>query len=378
MAEDDKAQEKVSDSTKAKKQRISQEDVPGYPLADALKVSEAIIENFAGSETPPLRVAKAMGLQPNSSHFRQLCGASIAYGLTVGGYNAATIKPEQLAKRIFKPLDEGDDLVAQKEAFLKPKIIGQFLTKYNNSPLPRGDIAENVLSDMGVPDERTSRVLSLILDGAETLGLITEIKGKKYVDLSASLPSYDSVEEDSKEELSEAREIGRATAAKATETPPATVDNPSDSNKKKRVFITHGKDKSFVDPIKKLLSFGELEPVVSVERQTVSQPVPDKVMNDMRSCGAAIIHVDAEMELIDKDANKHLVMNPNVLIEIGAAMALYGRRFILLVKSGVNLPSNLQGLYEVRYTGDSLDGDATIKLLEAIREMKTHASPITN
>jgi len=98
-------------------------------------------------------------------------------------------------------------------------------------------------------------------------------------------------------------------------------------------------------------------------------------MGEMRSCGAAIIHVDAEQTLIDTDATEHVVLNPNVLIEIGAAMALFGRRFILLVKDGVKLPSNLQGLFEVRYTGDTLDGNATIKLLEAINDIKNHPMP---
>lgn len=94
-------------------------------------------------------------------------------------------------------------------------------------------------------------------------------------------------------------------------------------------------------------------------------------MTDMRSCGGAIIHVEDELRLIDSDAKEHVVLNPNVLIEIGAAMGLYGKKFILLVKDGVSLPSNLQGLYEVRYEGDSLDGEATIQLLEAINAMKS-------
>jgi predicted nucleotide-binding protein len=145
----------------------------------------------------------------------------------------------------------------------------------------------------------------------------------------------------------------------------------SDLSKHRRVFITHGKNQSFIDPIRKLLKFGELEAVVAVEKQSVSKPVSEKVMTDMRSCGAAIIHVEDEMRLLDKEANEQIVLNPNVLIEIGAAMALYGRRFILLVKEGVKLPSNLQGLYEVRYSGDSLDGTVTIKLLEAINAMKS-------
>ena len=56
--------------------------------------------------------------------------------------------------------------------------------------------------------------------------------------------------------------------------------------------------------------------------------------------------------LKDDDDNEHVIINPNVLIEIGAAMAFYGRRFVLLVRDGVRLPSNLQGLFEVRYKGD--------------------------
>ena len=51
-------------------------------------------------------------------------------------------------------------------------------------------------------------------------------------------------------------------------------------------------------------------------------------------------------------------------------MALYGRRFILLVKDGIRLPSNLQGLCEVRYQGDRLDSDATLRLLKTFTELK--------
>jgi predicted nucleotide-binding protein len=119
-----------------------------------------------------------------------------------------------------------------------------------------------------------------------------------------------------------------------------------------------------------LLEFGQFEPVVSVERESVSKPIPDKVMDDMRSCGAAIIHVDADSEVMTQEGEKEVVLNGNVLIEVGGAMALYGRRFILLVKGGIRLPSNLQGLYEVRYTGEKLDGDATLRLLKAFNDFK--------
>jgi predicted nucleotide-binding protein len=38
------------------------------------------------------------------------------------------------------------------------------------------------------------------------------------------------------------------------------------------------------------------------------------------------------------------------------------------VEKGVELPSNLQGLYQVRYEGEDLGGDATIKLLKAFND----------
>ena len=46
-------------------------------------------------------------------------------------------------------------------------------------------------------------------------------------------------------------------------------------------------------------------------------------------------------------------------------------KFIMLVEQGATLPSNLQGLYEVRYTGTKLDYDATMKLLKAFNDFRS-------
>jgi hypothetical protein len=93
-------------------------------------------------------------------------------------------------------------------------------------------------------------------------------------------------------------------------------------------------------------------------------------LKGMRECGAGVIHIDSEETLLDKDGNERRVLNENVLIEIGAAMALYDGRFILLVQKGVRMPSNLQGLYRVEYDGTKLDYDATMKLLKAFSDFR--------
>tara|TARA_R110002051_G_scaffold191702_2_gene260421 strand:+ start:1354 stop:2409 length:1056 start_codon:yes stop_codon:yes gene_type:complete len=158
-----------------------------------------------------------------------------------------------------------------------------------------------------------------------------------------------------------------ADAAESTSSDSLTVVPSARGN---RVFITHGKNRKILDQVKELVVFGKFEPVVAQERETAAKPVPDKVMDEMRSCHAAVIHVGSEGVLLDTAGNQVTQVNGNVLIEIGAAMALYGRNFILLVEEGVTLPSNLQGLYECRYSGDELNMPATMKLLKAFNEFK--------
>ncbi|WP_431258557.1 TIR domain-containing protein [Roseateles chitinivorans] len=362
---------------------MSQEEIPAYELDEALLVAKALLQEYGGHAAAPLDVAAAMDLTPTSGKFRMLCGSSIAYGLTTGGYNAGQIAPTALARQILEPQEEGAGASGRREAVMKPRILREFLSKYSGSPLPRQDIGENVLKGMSVPADRASSVWEMILRTADSVGFLQTIKDKKYVNLgggkplAASKPLVDDHGEYEAPNHSEIKELVRD----VHEPEPGEVARESKRSsshndaKLRRVFITHGKNTAFIEPIKELLGFGELIPVVSIHKESVAQPVPDKVMNDMRSCGAAIIHVDGEQKFLDHEAKEHTVINANVLIEIGAAMALYGRRFILLVRDGVKLPSNLQGLYEVRYQGESLDGTVTIRLLKAINEMKAVGLP---
>lgn len=354
-------------------QKISQKDVPGQSVEQALRVASCIADNYASKATKPLNVAAGLNMAPTSGPFRSMAGAAIAYGLTTGGPNAPEIGLTELGRRATRPKVEGDDIVALREALLQPRVIREFLEKYDGSSLPPANIAQNVLAEIGVPEDRTEGVLELIVGSAKRYGLTKDIKGKTYIDLSSAPSVATEVEVTEDDEGSE----------NGDELPPVPPSSGLSgahkpevaSDRLRRVFVTHGKNQAFIGMIKKLLGFGELIPVVSVENQSVSKPVPDKVMDDMRSCGAAIIHVDSEQKLIDDKANEVNVVNGNVLIEIGAAMALYGRRFILLVREGVKLPSNLQGLFEVRYSSDDLSGEATIKLLEAINELKKQPAP---
>lgn len=377
-------EEKESRNSKLRSSRVSQSDVPANTLTKAIRIPSAIYDNYAGDPVSPLQLAQALNMSPTSGPFKSLTGSSIAYGLTEGGYNAKEIKLTDLGLRIVRPTEEGEDQIARVTALLKPRVINEFLNKYDRKQLPRNDIAINVLDQMGVPRDRAEKAYEMIIESAESLNLITIIKDKKYVGLS----SYSKDETINFSELADTDVEKHAVSIEPTITPvenkqteeitsPAlkTPPPPITAIKNKKVFITHGKNRGLIGTIKELLKYGELEAVVSVEKESASKPVPEKLMHDMRECGAAIIHVDAENTLLDPSGEEQVLINPNVLIEIGAAMALYGKRFILLVQEGVQLPTNLQGLYEVRYSGNDLGSEGTLKLLSSINAMKDEKIP---
>jgi hypothetical protein len=282
---------------KGRKAYVSQADVPRYSISEALRVARAIADEYGKQPTRPLDVAAAMGLTPTSGSFKMLTGASIAYGLTEGGAQADEIVLTDLGMRVVAPTEEGDDEAAKREALLRPRVVREFLEKYDGSKLPRDNIGKNVLDQMGVTAAATGRTLKLIIDSANEFGLLTEIKGDRYVNLKA-VPKpkeqdadllYDE-DAESDEDAAPPEGLSSADVAAAAriahvEVPPTAVTTKTN----RRVFISHGKNKKVVAQLKELLSYGDFEPVVSVERETASKPVPDKVMDDMRSCGAGMV-----------------------------------------------------------------------------------------
>jgi hypothetical protein len=128
-----------------------------------------------------------------------------------------------------------------------------------------------------------------------------------------------------------------------------------------RVFITCRAGGKILDQVRELVVFGQIEPIVFRRNEIATAPLLSSLMEQMRGCDTAIVQVDANV--LPREAEPRI--QPDVLIEIGAAMALYGRNFVLLVEDSVALPLNLQGLCECRYRGDELNMAAMMDLLRA-------------
>ena len=88
----------------------------------------------------------------------------------------------------------------------------------------------------------------------------------------------------------------------------------------------------------------------------------------MRRCNAAVICVTADSGAQRSDGSYDV--NPNVLIEIGAAFVLYEKRVALVWDRRISVPSNLQGLYRCEFEGADLSWPAGMKLMKVVKEFK--------
>src|SRR5688572_13436613 len=110
--------------------RFLQTELPLTTLQDAARIASALIDNYGGNPTLPPDVAVALGISPTSSGWRNLCGSSIAYGLTDGGWNAEVITLQPLGRKLVAPEAEGEDIAARREAILRPRVARDFFERY--------------------------------------------------------------------------------------------------------------------------------------------------------------------------------------------------------------------------------------------------------
>ncbi len=366
----------VPEENKAKRTRRPR-PFPVHNLEHSVALAQAIEENNAGRSYSRLSLAEAMSKSPESSAFRDLITSSTAYGLTIGSYNSAQIALTDLGTSVVSPRHPSERSKSLVEACVRIELFKKLYEHFDTKKIPPAQNFKSILvRDYGIDPDQADLCATIFTANGKYVGIIRAFSGVDRVSIQHAqeevMPDEENEDDDEEDlHLRGGEEIEDAdTAGSVPKMPRSLASGLEAEAANNRVFITHGKNNDIVHQLKELLAFGKFEPVVAAEHETISKPVPDKVMDDMRSCYAAIIHVGKEIKLLDQQGAEHIFLNQNVLVEIGAAMALYGRRFILLVERGATLPSNLQGLYEVRHEGDKLDYEATMKLLKAFNDFK--------
>lgn len=232
-----------------KRTYFKQSDFPQANLQQAQKIASAIVENFASNGGSPPDVALALGISPTSSAWQVLTGASIAYGLTEGGVNANFIKLTSLGRKLVAPEEEGEDIVARREAILKPRILREFFERYRRAKFPQDQIAANVLRSANIPPDRIQPAIEIIKANGRYAGIIRETPTGTFVNLdSPGVPAPTATPELLEHDTEESN-LEPPDTSSQMETRPATKSPPAFDTKLNRVFISHGKMQRFPERV---------------------------------------------------------------------------------------------------------------------------------
>lgn len=352
-----------SDKSESKRVRLSQADVPSMELEKTLRLARAIWDHFAGRSARPLQLAEALEVKPSSGGWRELCGASIAYGLTEGGYNAQEIRLTDLGRRIVAPRDENDDAIALVEASLTPRICKDFLTKYDSAKFPSDRVAVSVLVDLGVPKERTERVVGILRANSQFAGVLRSIRGEMYLALGTPAPSVrkETVEAEFETEQMEEQPPSQTTTTQIAG--PAEVEIPQQPRK---IFVAHGRKLEALDAIKKALDRLKVPYVVALDEPHAGRPISQKVAQLMKECSAGIFIFTPDEVFTNAKGETIYRPSENVIYELGAGAVLWGGKIVILKEETVFFPSDYRDLGYVSFSMGNLASIQSNLLMELI------------
>jgi predicted nucleotide-binding protein len=276
---------------------------------------------------------------------------------------------------VVTPTEVDDDKRALREAALRPTVAQKFYAKYDGSPLPPKNIAGNVLATFSVPIERASAVFDLLIENAHFVGFIKKIKDKEYIDTGATITSPGQVvaqdeslkEPDAHPGMERVGTEAADLAVRRSEQMGPQPDAPQ--GHKNAIFLGHGSNRQPMDQLVKILNEYGIPHKQAVEEANRARPIPQKVAEVMRECGAAILVFTADMEYFDKDGNSIWRPSENVSHELGAASVLYGDRIVVFKERGIELPSNFSSVGYIEFEKDKL-GDKGIELFRELVSVK--------
>ncbi len=353
-------------STNTRRGYVSQSDVPRHDLETALRVARVLEDHYGGGPASPLDVANSLESTPASSWFRTLTGAAIAYGLTEGAANSSEIKLTPLGQRIVAPTAEGDDQVALREALLKPRVVREFLTKYDRKKLPPENIAKNVLATLGVDKEAAGRTYDKIIKSARHAAALKVMKGgEEWVELRGGPRRPTPSEETETDET-----LGVEDTVEEAEPLPADegqshIGNGQEPIKPKPIFVGHGKNRNPLAKVEDILKSFNIPYKKAISEANLGQPIPTKVKGIMRDCGSAILIFTKDEKFLDADGNEVWRPSENVVYELGAASLAYDDKVVIFMEEGLTFPANFDSIGRISFQPDAIEA----KTMDLIKEL---------
>lgn len=157
-------------AVKAKMPRL----FPAIALEEALKIPYAIKQKNGGNPWATDQVANAVGLNVSNTNFFYLAGASVNFGLTIGGWKSERIELTPLGRDIVYAPNLTVERLKKIEAFLNVEVFKKVLDYYKGNNLPEMKYLGNTLeSEFGLQPEYHEEFAHLFGENCKYLGVDT-------------------------------------------------------------------------------------------------------------------------------------------------------------------------------------------------------------
>lgn len=371
MADDDNESEGSAEATVVRRQRsrLSQADMPVYPLLELYPIAEALLRLGApGLKVPPTALAQEMSESATSSSFRSSTAASVAYGLTDAGAQADVIGLTDLGRRLILPGNVQEAHAAAVEALQGPHLMREVLQRYDGRPWPPDTMLRRRLVDTGYPASMLNRAVATINQNVRDFHLLDRFGGGRSIlrleFVSARPPGADPLP---RVRVAPGAAFWRSSGERpddlaAAERPDEQVRGPEGGlSARKRVFLSVPLESPLVAQLSEVLAFGGYLPVLPPDEP--AQALSAQSIQLMRQCSAVVV---------DLRLDRHRPPEPDdeSLLLIGAAVALCGPRTVFLCPHPVAVPSAVSQLPRVHYDGHSLDYDSTMALVRVFNQIR--------
>jgi predicted nucleotide-binding protein len=355
-----------------------QRNFPLHELKEAVRVAQTIRDENAGNPMNTLLVADALGLAPGSSNYRDLLSSSYKYGLTEGTQKALDISLTALGRDATSS-DDGTRQVALRKAAQAPNVFARFLEEFDQNKLPSTEMLPKILSTkFDVPESYSSSCADMLVANARWVGLLRDLTGGPRVMLDAApLPSMsgDGDEPTASEGVDEAGmsdQLESAPASPGDTTPnghaaPAPPTEGLGAEPQSRIlFVGHGKKRGPLEKVEKFLIKYGIPHLIAVDEPNAGRPLPTKVAEIMKECGAAILIFTKDEQFMDMEGNEVWRPSENVVYELGAASLLYDNRIVIFMEEGLKFPANFESVGHIEFAEDQIEAKTSELLAELI------------
>ena len=354
----------LTKKTKSKPRR----SFPARRLEEALAIAKAVAENNAGRPYNRLSLAESIRRKPDSSVFRQLLSASIAYGLTEGSEKSASIKLTELGTSIVMSRSEFERRRGLIAAARKVTLFSRLYEHFDGGRIPADANLRNLLiRDFSVEPAHADECISTFLADGRLVGLIRRISGDERVSIALAEESLGDASETERDE--EDLSIETDGEAVQVETPgrPASdeTSTPRQLHLSNQIFDGHGKNRDALSKLERLLREFRVPFKVAVNEPNLGRPIPVKVREIMLECTSGILMFTRDEQFMDAQGNELWRPSENVVFELGAASFQYADRVVILKEKGVVFPSNFSSVGYIEFELESFES----KTMEIMREL---------